>query len=719
MGVFIKYQSTINKFLTALIVSTMAFTQLSCTSFSDESDEVAQEMSSLEDGLDAQLDDPDGGITDTLDGSFETPAEDIAQDMGAEDGASDDFASEFPDEQFESESFEDEFPTETAEVPEPIIEDEQNFAQETQESPTEEIPSMDDPFAQDSYAADTPAYEDELSAANDFVRVTGLDYRANENGGTIVIQTSGPATFKTQENTANNQYIIELDNAELPSQFQRPYNTKEFSGPVGMINAYQRPGTNRVRIIVQLKEATPVSTVQEGNSLVVVPGAAVAATPLPEVSDDSAEQVAMEGEEGAVAEQPVALNSKTLDEFLMGDTKYYGKKISIEILDGELRDVINFISEESGVNLVLSDEIKGKISVKLRQIPWDQALVVIMQTKQLGYIRQGNILRISTLASIRTESDSARHLLESQKLLEPLRVKVFPVSYAKAKDLEAQAKGFLSTRGTATADDRTNNLVVKDIGENVTKIEKLLQRLDTQTPQVYIEGKIVESKTADSRAFGINWGEDSSGRVGMDIQTGNIVHSGALSLTAKLNMLESDEKVKILSSPRIMTLNNQPAIIEQTTQFPTYVETRDEVTNSVTRTVEYKTVKLSLNVTPQITADGGVILKTEILREFAGAIDQIAPETGARSLNARSAKSTILVENGQTAVLGGIYSTDNTQGNSGIPLLRKIPLIGWLFGQDKMTFDKNELLIFLTPRVINKDKAFNILSEGESETDNL
>jgi len=451
-------------------------------------------------------------------------------------------------------------------------------------------------------------------------------------------------------------------------------------------------------------------------------GLALAATTVKpsttaEASSESQGEGQQYAEEGQPAEKTTALNSKTLDEFLMGDTKFYGKKISIEILDGSIRDVINFISEESGVNLVLSDEITGKISVKLRQIPWDQALVVIMQTKQLGYIRQGNILRISTLASIRAETDSAKQLLDAQKQLEPLKVKVFPISYAKAKDLEPQATGFLSTRGRAKADDRTNNLVVTDIAENVAKIEKLITRLDTQTPQVYIEGKIIESKTSAAREIGINWTDNSGGSIGMNLATGNVVNTGNIALQAKLALLESDDKVKVLSSPRIVTLDNQTANIEQSTQFPTYIITVDDETNEKTTTVEYKTVKLSLNVTPQITADGGVILKTEILREFAGAVDTRAGDTGARALNSRSAKSTILVDNGNTAVLGGIYSTDNTEGNAGIPLLRKIPIIGWLFGQDKMTYDKNELLIFLTPRVINKDKAFNTVSEGE--TDNL
>jgi type IV pilus assembly protein PilQ len=681
-------KKTIIKLLQIFLVILMTLPQISCTSFGDGEDTSAPDTEQTKDTADSALDNEDTSAVDA-----EEPAEQT------EEAPKDDISSEFADEETPESSEVAEQPEDNVPAPE--------IADEAPATPAE---------------PETPAYEDELSAASSHVRVTGLDYKANENGGTIVIQTSAPAKFKTEENSANNQYIIEIENAELPSQFQRPYNTKEFSGVVGMINAYQKPGTDRVRVIVQLKKSTPVSVVQEGNSLVVVPGAAVASTPEPEVTpqpEEKSSQQASASDDGESLEKHTALNSKTLDEFLMGDSKFYGKKISIEIIDGEIRDVINFISEESGVNLVLSDEIKGKISVKLRQIPWDQALVVIMQTKQLGYIRQGNILRISTLMSIRAETDSAKQLLDAQKQLEPLKVKVFPISYAKAKDLEAQALGFLSTRGTAKADDRTNNLVVRDIAENVTKIEKLLTRLDTQTPQVYIEGKIVESKTGAARDLGVNWSDNSSGAVNLSLASGVFTGSGNLSLTAKLALLESDEKVKVLSSPRIVTLDNQQANIEQSTQFPTYLVSINPDTNVKSTTIEYKTVKLSLNVTPQITSDGGVILKTEILREFAGAVDLIAPETGARSLNSRSAKSTILVENGNTAVLGGIYSTDNTEGNAGIPLLRKIPFIGWLFGQDKMTYDKNELLIFLTPRVINKDKDFTNKIRDGTETDTL
>lgn len=605
-------------------------------------------------------------------------------------------------------------------VPQPEIVDEPTFVDEQpleQELAQENAPEFTEPPQTVEQPVEETLEPIQEQSFGSKVTITALDYKANENGGTIVIQADGPVEYSTQELTDQNQFVVEMTNVVLPKKFQRPYNAKEFSGPVGLISAVQANGSSTAKVIVQLKRPSAVSVVQEGNTILLVPGSAIAsATPTPEIQ-----------EEAVVAEEPsinesanqTPLATKTLDEFLMGDTEYFGRKISVEVADGEIREVINFISEESGVNLILSDDVKGKISVKLRQIPWDQALVLIMQTKQLGYIRQGNVLRIAPLTSIRAETDSARQLLESQKLLEPLRVKIFPISYSKAKDLEPQASGFLSTRGTAKADERTNALVVKDIAENIVRIEKLIKNLDTQTPQVFIEGRIVETRSSLIQKMGINWrsAAGSTAAIAYGLATESVQRIGAIGLEAKLDLLETEEQVKVLSAPRIVTLNNQVATIEQISQFPIYNETVDE-NGQITRSVDFKPIKLNLNVTPQITAEGGVILKTEILREFAGAIDQFAGDTGARSINSRSAKTTILVENGQTAVLGGIYQSDTTKSNSGIPLLRKIPIIGWLFGQDNDTMDKNELLIFLTPRILNKDKAFQV-SEGVDESSNL
>lgn len=693
------------KIISFILICGLSITLVSCATTSESEDagdnsaEVSQEVQKLDDGNQDVAQQDDSGLDDTGDDVAQNDQDqtaDFADTASSDDLSLDDTKSA---QKTEGEAFADE----------------ENL-DKTMDQADQSVQSAQEPVPEPDASAD-------MSGGP--VTITGLDYKANENGGTIVIQTSGPAEYTTEENTGANQFIIDIHNATLPKKFSRPYNTKEFSGVVGLINAHKKPGSSDVRVVVQLKKASAVSVVQDGNSLVLVPGGSA----IPQAEES---QVAENNDEGSqsseVAENAQestepqgsgqALNSKTLDEFLMGNTKFYGKKISVEILNGELRDVINFISEESGANLVLSDDVTGKISVKLRQIPWDQALVVIMQSKQLGYIRQGNILRIAPLTAIRAETDSAKSLLESQKLLEPIKVKVIPISYSKAKDLEPQLQGFLSTRGSAKADERTNSIVVKDIAENITRMSKLVQRLDTQTPQVYIEGKVVENKVGNLQNFGIQWDSSASeAQAAYNLATKVANLSGSLGLTAKLRMMESDEQVKILSSPRILTLNNQEATIEQATQFPTYTTTIDPTTKLSTKSVSYQTVRLSLKVTPQITAEGGVILKTEILREFAGPVDPNAVDTGARSLNSRSAKSTVLVQNGQTAVLGGIYSTDNTMSNAGIPLLRRIPILGWLFGNDQKTYDKNELIIFLTPRVINKDKAFQLSgSDPEGET---
>ncbi|MCB0394411.1 MAG: type IV pilus secretin PilQ, partial [Bdellovibrionales bacterium] len=423
--------------------------------------------------------------------------------------------------------------------------------------------------------------------------------------------------------------------------------------------------------------------------------------------------------------------------------------ISIEVKDTDIRDVFNLIAEESGLNLVLSDSIQGKVSLKLREIPWDQALVVLMESKQLGYVRQGSILRVETLASIRAETDATRQLIESQRQLQPLRVQIFPISYARAKQLETQVKDFLSPRGKVNADERTNALVVTDISESIDKIKRLIQSLDTQTPQVVIEGKVVEARESFERKIGVllqgagsltstGWksiasgGGDGTGpikytpSVGIDNGAGGNNTLGLTistfdvlgDLTATLDMFENEDIVRVISSPRVVTLNNIEALIKQTTEVPIFTTTVSDGEEETT--VEYKELNLQLRVTPQITADGGIILKMFIERQFEG-VTRTVGNASAAPIFGRSAQTTVIVNNGETAVIGGIYQNDTTEGESGIPLLRKIPILGHLFKSTSKEQEKNELLIFLTPRVLNREEAFgaggNISGEPGLEGD--
>lgn len=568
------------------------------------------------------------------------------------------------------------------------------------------------------------------------VTVTALDFKANENGGTVVIKTTGTATYNTRVGADGRQLIVDIENATLPAKFKRPFNTKDFSGAIGLINAYQEKGSKTARIIIQLKQPIQPTVTQEGGSIMVM---ALAGGDTPPADDQVAAPEPPAEEPVVVEEAPVqaaagdsnqALSGKTLDEFLAGEMKFYGSPISIQVKDGDLRDVFNFISEESGLNLVLADDVGGKISLKLREIPWDQALIVVMQAKQLGYLRQGNIIRIAPLRSIRAETDQTRELIEAQKSLQPTRVKIFPISYAQSKDLVPQVQQFLSDkRGKVQADARTNSLVVTDTADVLAKVGKIIQSLDTQTPQVMIEGKIIEAKDNWSRSVGISWNIVNGAR-----SLGNLNRSGVPSatfaaaadspnlslgtfglindfdtLTSTIQLGEAEGNTKILSSPRIVAINNQKASIQQTQETPiqTTVVTSG---GGASTSVSFKQAKLQLDVTPQITAEGGVLLSISVLQEFFGSSTPVGGATTGSSVavpvESRKADTTILVKNGQTAVVGGIYSSNDTENGEGIPFLRKIPLIGRLFGSETLVKAKNELMIFLSPRILNQMEAF-------------
>ncbi len=685
-----------SKILLAILL--IMFLQSGCSSTSDSEGETTADATSSESGLD-DIDAPEDSS------SAETAAEETP-DASSEDQALEDslVENETP-------------PPETLEDPTQLGDAEQT---PVAPAPTEEV-------------APPPAEVSEAPMNEAPVTITGLDFKGSDNGGTIVIKTSSPTNYTTRSEPEKNQFIVEIQNAILPKKFQRPYNTKEFSSAIGLINGYQNPGSTIARIVVQLREPIEPSVQQEGDSILVM--ALGSATPVAEVTPLPAEETTapeIESEASVSGFDERILQGKTLDQFLLGPMKFYGRKISLQIKEGDLRDVFYFISEESGMNLILSDDVTGRVSFKLKEIPWDQALIVLLQTRQLGYIRQGNILRIASLKTIRAETDATKDMIESQKSLQPLKVKVFPVNYAQAKDLEPQVLGFLTARGKVKSDARTNTIIVNDIGDVISKVGKLLAALDTQTPQVLIEGKIVEARESFSQEIGVNWGSSPRGpaKVG-GIGTENYAtlntpasHTaltigplvGKLfnwdNVSAQLQLYESESKIKVLSSPRIVTLNNIKATIEQTTEKPVPVSTT--VAGATTVSVSYKTAKLSLGVTPQITAEGGVVLNVNVIREFFG--EEVISGTSATPLNGRSASTTVLVNNGETAVIGGIYQNDATETETGIPYLRKIPIIGGLFKSQRQESQKNELLIFLSPRVLNTDKAFGSPSQPAAQT---
>ncbi len=573
-------------------------------------------------------------------------------------------------------------------------------------------------------------------------QISSVDYKSNASGGTVLIKADQPLQFVTRINSATNQLVVEVQNSVIPKKLKRSLNTKDMASSIGSIDIYQKPNSKISRFVIQLRAGSPEPLVQpEGNSLLIVGGA------NPQyVASQGNQAVQADGEPGQAlsARERTAnpdmssegiMSSQSLEDFLMSNNQFYGRKISIETNNLEVKDAIKFIAEESGVNMIMDDGLDGKVSLKLRQVPWDQALVLLLKSKKLGYRRQGNVLRIAKIEDIQKEEAEGIRLKEARSNSDPLVVKRFFIGYADIKDLEVKIKEFLfsttpsaaganasnpeASRGASRAkvisDARTSSLIVTDTADNMVKVEKLIVALDTQPQQVLIEGKVIEAREGFTRQVGVTWRNDSttatsSNRASLsitpDLGSTQAILSSAVTwgqldilgnLTAQLQLGEREDKVRILSSPRITVLSSQTANISQTSGIlVAKVETSTPAAggaNVVTKTNEVVQVGVVLKVTPQVSNEGTVTLDMDIERSFKGQVDATVPDR-------RNAKTKVIVKSGQTAVIGGIFETSTIDGQSGVPGLKDIPILGFLFKGQVQQKDKNELVIFVTPRIL-------------------
>lgn len=598
--------------------------------------------------------------------------------------------------------------------------------------PPEATPAITSPTANEDL---TPQASTSSSPSTDIssshAEIRNIRFEANEGGGSVIIEGTENLDFSGRFNPQSHQYIVEIRNAKLPNSLKRPFITKDFQSVVGSVDAFQDPTSDVVKVVVQLREgASEPMTHAEGKSIIVVPsgvGTAPESTNVAAEGDSSSDSFSNELNGGKGI-----LSSNNLGQFLSGNLKYYGKKISIEVKDIEVRNAINLIADESGANLVMSEGVSGNLALKLRNVPWDQALVLILKAKKLGYTRQGNVLRISPLSEIKQEEEDAMKLAESRKKIEPLKVQMIPINYAKISDLQGQIKTVISERGSIVADTRTNALIITETAEVLDRAKKIIASLDVAPAQVLIEGKLVEARESFDRKIGINWdiaGQPSavgsaganmtpnlsirpsqlgSASLGFNLTLGTLDVLGDLSSVLQLE--EKEENVKVISSPRIVTLHNEQASI---TQAATISVLASQSTSAdmkvVNRTYKDLTMKMELNVTPEVANNGVVQLKVDITREFVGAIR----DDGTASPHSRSAKTKVMVKSGQTAVIGGIYQNDGSQLETGVPLLKDIPILGYLFRGKTFHKDKTELLLFLTPRVLSQAGS-SVIGDGIS-----
>jgi type IV pilus assembly protein PilQ len=391
-------------------------------------------------------------------------------------------------------------------------------------------------------------------------------------------------------------------------------------------------------------------------------------------------------------------------------------------------EIVKIIAETSGFNIILTEDAKKveAVTLNLVDIPWDQALDTVLTMNKLVAKKNGMILIVNTLANAIKEQEEIQKAKLSTIEQEPLLTKIFPISFANIDELQKIVVEYSTEkRGKISKDTRTNSLIVKDTGEVIEKIKKIVELLDTQTPQVLIESKIVEVSERYTKEIGLNeglsFGYDPLGNSGTaPANNGSFSFSSApnpergifgltvgrfnrlVNLNFRLQLMESESKAKIISSPKVITKNNVKAEITQD-ENAYYLEQSIGDTGTTTNSWKNQSAKLNLSVTPQITNEGSISMEVSLQKDsLEGFISQNQP----RGETKRSIKTQVLVENGATIVVGGIYTFATSENHSGVPFLKDIPLIGWLFRTKyNPTNDKKELIIFLTPRIINQEEA--------------
>jgi type IV pilus assembly protein PilQ len=416
-----------------------------------------------------------------------------------------------------------------------------------------------------------------------------------------------------------------------------------------------------------------------------------------------------------------------------GEKAYTGHPVSLDFQGADLRAVLRTFSEISGLNIVIDPTVQGSVDVSLRDVPWDQALDIILRANKLGYFVDGTIVRVAPLTVLADEEKARRKLAEEQALSGELRVMTRTLSYAKAEDLKPLlVKSALTQRGTVEFDPRTNTLIISDLQSALDTAERLITDLDRPQPQVEIEARIVQTTSDFARTIGVQWGFNgradaalgntsglafpnsgsAGGRLGTQSPNGtpNAVNlgvgaatsavglalgsvNGAFNIDVALSALEKSGQGRLLSSPRVSTQSNVEAEITQGIQIPIQTVANNTVT------VTFKDAALTLKVTPQITASGTVIMKI-VVENAAPDFSRAVGPGAIPPIDTQRALTQVLVSDGQTTVIGGIFVSNEQQTIDRTPALHRLPLLGWLFKRDGVTDSKRELLIFITPRIL-------------------
>jgi type IV pilus assembly protein PilQ len=593
--------------------------------------------------------------------------------------------------------------------------------------------------------------------------VVGIDLEDLPDASNVVIATAGDPPYKVSRKAGGVTLVFKGAAAE--KGLLRRIDARKFDIPVKAIAP--SGGKNGVTVAVAFAPGSAYTVEKRDGSVVVAfpKGAAegkadLVARAAPGSAPDMT-KADMEPESADAKSEPAAVEVSQSWGFLTGSTdvgrKYHGQRISMDFKDADLTNVFRIIAEVSNLNIITADDVKGKVSVRLVNVPWDQALDIVLRSKSLGAVQEGNVLRIAPLSSLRKEESdrfdamkqvdqSRQEALNRAAEIKATQEAVFdtiPINYSKASEMLVKIKPLASKYGRLDSDDRTNVLIIRDLPQNIAEVRTLVATLDTATPQVLIEARIVEVDTTFSRELGIQWGgsyrgggNTKYGVTGAQDSTGGSLPGGAvtaattnpftatapvpsyavnlpaaiglgsgggiafgvlkdnLRLDLSLSALEASGKGKIISSPKIVTIDNREATIEQGTQIP-YSTVSASGTN-----VQFIDATLSLKVTPHITPDGRVSMKLEAKNDSQG---DVAPGSTTPSINKKKATTEVLIRDGETTVIGGILQITRNESRAGLPWLSKIPVLGYLFRKDTNSTQNRELLIFITPKILKQE----------------
>ena len=552
--------------------------------------------------------------------------------------------------------------------------------------------------------------------------ITGVDFRRSPDGaGRVVVQLSDPATPASLHQEGD-RVIVDFTGVQLGEENMKRYDVVDFATPVTMVDAL-RVGDN-ARVVVTATGDFEQLAYQTDNQYVI-----------------------------EVKRRAKAAASS------MDEKVYTGERLTLNFQDIDVRPVLQLLADTSGQNIVVSDSVKGRVTLRLQNVPWDQALDIVLRTKGLDMRRKNNVIIVAPQAELAAQEKAELAARKDIQELAPLRTEFMQVDYAKASDMARLVKSsgggsLLSTRGSVTVDERTNTMLVQDTAEQLTAIRNLVSTLDIPVRQVLIESRIVIVSDDFSRELGVRAGFT---RVSSDVKdlmaisgsaqaTDSIMGSaldnlastgqpfpvqipfgnfdrynvnmpvanpaGRIALSIlnfddflidlELTAAQNEGRGEIKSTPRVITSNGREAIIEQGVEIP-----YQESASSGATTTQFKKAVLSLKVTPQITPDDRVILDLTVTKDSVGQLVPSATGGFVPSIDTRNIQTQVLVKDGQTVVLGGIMETEQRDTVKKVPLLGDVPVLGNLFKSKSKTNNRKELLIFITPKILREGTNVN------------